>query len=103
MQSLRLYDVGSSVLRLEAPSEAALLDCCFQNESVAFTAGSDGSIARFSILNCLTLSKDLGFRSVFILILDAFFVYRNGLVAYMFLQLLKPSLGLIWGETKKEI
>ncbi|KAM0983838.1 hypothetical protein FF1_011400 [Malus domestica] len=42
--SLRLYDVGSSQLRLEAPSEAALLDCCFQDESVAFTPGSDGFI-----------------------------------------------------------
>lgn len=46
VQSLRLYDVGSSVLRLEAPAEAALLDCCFQNESVAFSAGSDGFIRR---------------------------------------------------------
>ncbi|XP_015895138.3 mitotic checkpoint protein BUB3.3 [Ziziphus jujuba] len=47
--SLRLYDVGSSVLRLEAHFEAALLDCCFQNESVAFTAGSDGSITRYDL------------------------------------------------------
>lgn len=47
--SLRLYDVGSSVLRLEAPAEAALLDCCFQNESVAFSAGSDGFIRRYDL------------------------------------------------------
>ncbi|CAN6675868.1 unnamed protein product [Malus baccata var. baccata] len=47
--SLRLYDVGSSQLRLEAPSEAALLDCCFQDESVAFAAGSDGVIRRYDL------------------------------------------------------
>jgi hypothetical protein len=47
-QSLRLYDVVGSVLRLEAPCEAALLDCCFQSdESVAFSAASDGSVRRF--------------------------------------------------------
>lgn len=48
-QSLRLYDVGNSALRLEASSEAALLDCCFQNESVAYSAGSDGFIRRYAI------------------------------------------------------
>ncbi|CAL5428766.1 unnamed protein product [Camellia sinensis] len=42
--SLRLYDLDSFMLRVEAPSEAALLDCCFQNESVAFGAGSDSFI-----------------------------------------------------------
>ncbi|XP_022158984.1 mitotic checkpoint protein BUB3.3-like [Momordica charantia] len=47
--SLRLYDVDSSALRLEAPSEAALLDCCFQDESVAFSAGSDGFIRRYDL------------------------------------------------------
>ncbi|KAI4328501.1 hypothetical protein L6164_020852 [Bauhinia variegata] len=45
--TLRLYDVDSSILRVEAPSEAALLDCCFQDELVAFTAGSDGLIQRY--------------------------------------------------------
>lgn len=35
--------------RLEAPSEAALLDCCFQDESLAFSAGSDGFIRRFGV------------------------------------------------------
>ncbi|KAF4374164.1 hypothetical protein G4B88_020556 [Cannabis sativa] len=44
---LRLYDVDGSVLRLEASSEASLLDCCFQNELVGFSAGSDGSIRRY--------------------------------------------------------
>ncbi|XVE91559.1 hypothetical protein REPUB_Repub01dG0020100 [Reevesia pubescens] len=48
--SLRLYDVECSQLRLEASSsEAALLDCCFQEESVAFSAGSDGSITRYDL------------------------------------------------------
>jgi hypothetical protein len=50
-QSLRLYDVDGSALRFEAPSEAALLDCCLQNESVAFTAASDGSVTRLMELN----------------------------------------------------
>ncbi|XP_059655773.1 mitotic checkpoint protein BUB3.3 [Cornus florida] len=44
--SLRLYDPDSFKLRLEAPLEDALLDCCFQDESVAFSAGSDGSLRR---------------------------------------------------------
>lgn len=44
--NLRLYDVDGSLLRLEAPSQAGLLDCCFQNESLAFSAGSDGCIRR---------------------------------------------------------
>ncbi|KAA8532937.1 hypothetical protein F0562_032946 [Nyssa sinensis] len=46
---LRLYDVDSSTLRLEAPAEAALLDCCFQNEWVAFSAGSDCSVRRYDL------------------------------------------------------
>jgi hypothetical protein len=51
-QNLRLYDFDASVLRLEAPSEAALLDCCFQqDDSVAFTVASDGFIRRFSSLS----------------------------------------------------
>ncbi|XP_022973311.1 mitotic checkpoint protein BUB3.3 [Cucurbita maxima] len=47
--SLRLYDVDNSALRLEAPSEAALLDCCFQDESLALSAGSDGLIRRYDL------------------------------------------------------
>ncbi|KAF7828011.1 mitotic checkpoint protein BUB3.3-like isoform X1 [Senna tora] len=46
---LRLYDVENSVLRLEAPSEAALLDCVFQDELVAFAAASDGLIRRYDL------------------------------------------------------
>ncbi|OMO71923.1 hypothetical protein COLO4_27951 [Corchorus olitorius] len=46
---LRLYDVDCSQLRFEALSEAALLDCCFQEESVVFSAGSDCSITRYDL------------------------------------------------------
>jgi hypothetical protein len=46
LQGLRLYDANASTLRLEANSEAALLDCCFKDEFVAFAGDSDGSIAR---------------------------------------------------------
>ncbi|KAF0915488.1 hypothetical protein E2562_036532 [Oryza meyeriana var. granulata] len=46
---LRLYDADASELRLEAKSEAALLDCCFQDEAVALTGGSDGSVARYDL------------------------------------------------------
>lgn len=47
--SLRLYDVESSKLMLEFPGEAALLDCCLENEFVAFSAASDGSIHRYDM------------------------------------------------------
>ncbi|KAL9149229.1 hypothetical protein ABFS82_12G096200 [Erythranthe guttata] len=48
--SLRLYDVDKCELRLEAPSEgAALLDCCFESESVALGVDSDGSILRYDM------------------------------------------------------
>ncbi|KAK8659304.1 hypothetical protein V6N13_029510 [Hibiscus sabdariffa] len=47
--SLRLHAVDCSQLRLEASFEAALLDCCFQEETVAFSAGSDGSITRYDL------------------------------------------------------
>ncbi|XXG44396.1 hypothetical protein AAC387_Pa01g4216 [Persea americana] len=46
---LRLYDVSSSVLRLEVPSEAALLSCCFQEETVAFSVGSDCRVRRYDL------------------------------------------------------
>ncbi|XP_048134992.1 mitotic checkpoint protein BUB3.3-like [Rhodamnia argentea] len=46
---LRLFDVDGSELRLEAPCEAALLSCCFQEESVAFGVGSDGSVIRYNL------------------------------------------------------
>ncbi|XP_073005091.1 mitotic checkpoint protein BUB3.3 [Typha latifolia] len=46
---LRLYDVDGSVLRLEALLEGALLDCCFQNDMAALTAGSDGFIRRYNL------------------------------------------------------
>ncbi|XP_057542126.1 mitotic checkpoint protein BUB3.3 isoform X2 [Amaranthus tricolor] len=47
--SIRLVDVNSSKLRLEVQTEAALLDCCFQNESIALSAASDGSIFRYDL------------------------------------------------------
>nr|XP_025700140.1 mitotic checkpoint protein BUB3.3 isoform X2 [Arachis hypogaea] len=47
--SLRLYDVDASLLRLEAPSEAPLLDCYFHDEAVAFSAASDGLIRRYDL------------------------------------------------------
>ncbi|GER31825.1 transducin/WD40 repeat-like superfamily protein [Striga asiatica] len=47
---LRLYDVDESDVRLETPNGgAALLDCCFESESVALTANSDGSVIRYDM------------------------------------------------------
>ncbi|KAL6499260.1 hypothetical protein OROHE_026137 [Orobanche hederae] len=49
--SLRLYDVDKCELRSEAPAGgAALLDCCFESESIALGANSDGSILRYDLL-----------------------------------------------------
>ncbi|KAK4491690.1 hypothetical protein RD792_002456 [Penstemon davidsonii] len=47
--SLRLYNVDKCELRLEAPTEGALLDCCFESESVAISSGSDGSVLRYDM------------------------------------------------------
>ncbi|KAG5062798.1 hypothetical protein JHK85_003981 [Glycine max] len=47
--NLRLYDVDASLLRLQAPSQAPLLDCCFQDDAVAFAAASDGLIRRYDL------------------------------------------------------
>lgn len=47
--NLRLYDIESFQLRTEARTEAALLDCCFQNEYVALSAGSDCSVRRYDL------------------------------------------------------
>lgn len=77
VQKLRLYDVDSSLLRLEAsaPSQAALLDCCFQTESVAFTAASDGSIIRFVVAKTtLTLKVKPSFNFVVFLTFLSFFI-----------------------------
>ncbi|ONK80194.1 uncharacterized protein A4U43_C01F14940 [Asparagus officinalis] len=46
---LRLYDVDGSVMRFEAQSEGALLDCCFQDEFTALSAGSDGCVRRYDL------------------------------------------------------
>ncbi|XP_077216652.1 transducin/WD40 repeat-like superfamily protein [Tasmannia lanceolata] len=47
--TLRLYDVDASVLRLEAPCEAGLLDCCFQGEMAAYSVGSDCRVRRYDL------------------------------------------------------
>lgn len=47
--SLRLYDVDASLLRLQAPSQAPLLDCCFQNDVVAFAVATDGLVRRYNL------------------------------------------------------
>ncbi|KAL2349193.1 hypothetical protein Fmac_003193 [Flemingia macrophylla] len=47
--TLRLYDVDASLLRLQAPSQAPLLDCCFQHDAVAFAVASDGFIRRYDL------------------------------------------------------
>ncbi|CAM8942899.1 unnamed protein product [Rhodiola kirilowii] len=47
--NLRLYDVDRGILRLQVSSEAALLDCCFENESVCLASGCDGSVVRYDV------------------------------------------------------
>ncbi|URE39756.1 WD40 [Musa troglodytarum] len=44
---LRLFDVDGCVLRVRAPSDGALLDCCFEDEKAALSASSDGCIRRY--------------------------------------------------------
>ncbi|KAL6637896.1 hypothetical protein ACP70R_025468 [Stipagrostis hirtigluma subsp. patula] len=44
---LQLYDAEASTLRFKAESGAALLDCCFEDESAAFACDSDGSVTRY--------------------------------------------------------
>ncbi|XP_009127726.1 mitotic checkpoint protein BUB3.3 isoform X1 [Brassica rapa] len=53
---LRLYNVESSSLILQLYSRAALLDCCFENESTSYTSGSDGFIQRYD-LNAGTVDR----------------------------------------------
>ncbi|RRT59260.1 hypothetical protein GW17_00005712 [Ensete ventricosum] len=43
---LRLFDVDGCVLRVRAPSDGVLLDCCFEDEKAALSASSDGCIRR---------------------------------------------------------
>ena len=47
LQSLRLYDVDACKLTLEASDEYPLLDCCFADDSLAFSAATDGLLRRF--------------------------------------------------------
>ncbi|KAJ1293526.1 hypothetical protein BS78_01G075000 [Paspalum vaginatum] len=44
---LRLYDADAGTQRFKEDSGAALLDCCFEDESAAFACGSDGSVRRY--------------------------------------------------------
>ncbi|KAF9591504.1 hypothetical protein IFM89_004558 [Coptis chinensis] len=55
--TLRLYDVESCTMRLEITSEAALLGCCFQNESTAFSIAADFRVTRhnFAVGTCQTV------------------------------------------------
>ncbi|KAL3631202.1 hypothetical protein CASFOL_024186 [Castilleja foliolosa] len=47
---LRFYDADKCELRLEASTDGpALLDCCFESESIALSANSDGSILRYDL------------------------------------------------------
>ncbi|XP_073130478.1 mitotic checkpoint protein BUB3.3 isoform X2 [Henckelia pumila] len=57
--NLRLYDVDKRELRLEAQTDGeALLDCCFESETRAVSANSDGSILRYDM--CSGTSQRLG-------------------------------------------
>uniref|UniRef100_A0A7N0TC37 Mitotic checkpoint protein BUB3 n=1 Tax=Kalanchoe fedtschenkoi TaxID=63787 RepID=A0A7N0TC37_KALFE len=47
--NLRLYDVDKAVLRLQVPVEAALLDCCFEDEAVCLTSACDGFVTRYDV------------------------------------------------------
>ncbi|CAI9096517.1 OLC1v1032682C1 [Oldenlandia corymbosa var. corymbosa] len=50
--SLRLYDADKNKLRLESScgrEAAGLTDCCFQSETVALSAASDGAICRHDL------------------------------------------------------
>ncbi|KAK1362044.1 Mitotic checkpoint protein BUB3.3 [Heracleum sosnowskyi] len=45
--NLRLFDTERCKLRAQTRTEAPILDCCFQDESFAFTASADCSIKRY--------------------------------------------------------
>ncbi|MCL7045792.1 hypothetical protein MKW94_025838, partial [Papaver nudicaule] len=47
--NLRLYDLDTSQLRSEIPLEVGLLGCCFQDESVALSIGSDWCLRRHDL------------------------------------------------------
>ncbi|URE39755.1 WD40 [Musa troglodytarum] len=74
---LRLFDVDGCVLRVRAPSDGALLDCCFEDEKAALSASSDGCIRRYDFcsetqtivgnhddsVTCIDHSKETGYAS----------------------------------------
>ncbi|KAK9090521.1 hypothetical protein Sjap_023698 [Stephania japonica] len=47
--TLRLYDVDNGLLRLDASMEVGLLGCCFQDETVAVSIGSDCCVRRHDL------------------------------------------------------
>ncbi|KAI3968632.1 hypothetical protein MKX01_028782 [Papaver californicum] len=47
--NLRLYDLDTSKLRSEIPLEVGLLGCCFHDESIAFSIGSDCCLRRHDL------------------------------------------------------
>lgn len=44
LQTLRLYDAPSGRCRVSIPQPAPLLDCTFQSDTLAYTAGLDGAV-----------------------------------------------------------
>ncbi|CEJ04810.1 hypothetical protein RMCBS344292_18762 [Rhizopus microsporus] len=45
-KTLRLYDTAANHLVCKFENEAALLDCCFMNDSVAFSGGVDHKVKK---------------------------------------------------------
>uniref|UniRef100_A0A0E0KJ89 Anaphase-promoting complex subunit 4 WD40 domain-containing protein n=1 Tax=Oryza punctata TaxID=4537 RepID=A0A0E0KJ89_ORYPU len=67
---LRLYEADASELRMEAKSEAALLDCCFQDEAVALT-GAQGTIGQHhEVVSCIEFSQITGKEQFIALMMD---------------------------------
>ncbi|KAK1294623.1 hypothetical protein QJS10_CPA16g00339 [Acorus calamus] len=60
-ETLRLYDMDEFVLRMEATSVGAgILDCCFEDESGAFTVDSEGCVRRCAVgdsLQCIDMPR----------------------------------------------
>ncbi|KAI3966172.1 hypothetical protein MKW92_003116 [Papaver armeniacum] len=57
--NLRLFDLDTSKLRSEIPLEVGLLGCCFQDESTAFSIGSDCCLRRFIVWYHLTVLRTM--------------------------------------------
>ncbi|KAG1172399.1 hypothetical protein G6F70_006500 [Rhizopus microsporus] len=48
-KTLRLYDTAANHLVCKFENEAALLDCCFMNDSVAFSGGVDHKVKKYDL------------------------------------------------------